>query len=93
MAYEIVHQREQHRFVVEVDGRSAFLRYRPVDERTLDFTTTWVDPALRGRGVGEALVEAALEYARERGCGVIPTCWFVRTVVDRNPEYGDLLDG
>ena len=27
----------------------------------------WVDPALRGRGLGRALVEAVIEWARDRG--------------------------
>jgi len=31
----------------------------------------WVDPAARGRGVGRALAEAVLDWARERGFRVI----------------------
>ena len=31
----------------------------------------WVDPAARGRGVGRALTEAVLDWARERGCRAI----------------------
>jgi len=31
----------------------------------------WVDPAARGRGAGRALAEAVLDWARERGFGLI----------------------
>ena len=49
-------------------------------------------PALRGHGVGEKLVRQALEWAREEGLRVIPSCWFVDTVVRRHPEYETLLE-
>ena len=47
------------------------LRYRPslwseADEASL--AELWVDPSARGRGLGRALLRAALERARERGC-------------------------
>ena len=29
MDYEIIHQPEQHLFKTEVDGRTAFVQYRP----------------------------------------------------------------
>ena len=91
MTFDIVHEREQLRFVTVAGGRTGLLRYRPVDDETLDLTSTWVHPSLRGRGVGEALVRAALDHARAEGYSVIPTCWFVRTVVERHPGYEDLL--
>jgi predicted GNAT family acetyltransferase len=51
----------------------------------------YVDPGLRGHGVGEKLVRQALDWAREEGLG-IPSCWFVDTVVRRHPEYEPLLE-
>lgn len=91
MIVDVEHDEERQQFVARVEGKNGFLRYARVDERTVDLRTTWVHPELRGRMVGETLVKRALEWARENGYAVIPTCWFVDTVVERNPGYRDLL--
>ncbi|HEX9729625.1 MAG TPA: GNAT family N-acetyltransferase [Gemmatimonadales bacterium] len=82
----ITHDPSRHRFEAVVDGLAAFLEYRPVGPDELDFVSTWVAPPLRKRGVGLLLVEHALGYARERGYRVIPSCWFVRDVLDAAGE-------
>lgn len=91
MDVEVEHRPDERRFVAVVDGRESFLSYAPVADDTLDFRHTWVDPALRGRGVGDRIVRTALEYARDRGLAVIPSCWYVETVVRRRPEYRPVL--
>lgn len=91
MKVEIEHRPDEQRFVAEVEGRTSFLRYVPVDESTLDFATTWVHPELRGRRIGEQLVRRGLEYARDEGYRVVPSCWFVGTVLRRARQYEDLL--
>ena len=67
--------------------------YRRVDDTTLDYTSTFVPPELRGRGVGERLVLHALDWARAEGRRVVPTCWFVGKMLDQHPEYADLRAG
>lgn len=57
---------------------------RGVDELVL--TRTFVQPALRGRGLAETLVRAALDFARAERLRVIPTCSYVAAFVDRHPE-------
>ena len=42
-------------------------------------------PALRGRGVAAALVEAAFAYARAEGLRVLPLCSYVRAWARRHP--------
>jgi predicted GNAT family acetyltransferase len=42
-------------------------------------------------GIGRSLVLHVLDRARERGLKVVPTCGFVATVIDENPEYQDLV--
>lgn len=87
---EIRHDPDRERFTAAVDSREATLSYRRVDDRTLDYTSTFVPPELRGQGVGERLVLHALDHAREQGQKVIPTCWFVAKMLDQHPEYRDL---
>jgi predicted GNAT family acetyltransferase len=85
------HDETDHLFVAEVDGHQATVSYRQVDETTLDFQSTYVPHVLRGRSIGTRVVRYALDYAREKGLRVIPSCWFVGSVVERHPEYRDVL--
>jgi predicted GNAT family acetyltransferase len=47
----------------------------------------------RGSGVGRGLVLHVLDHARALGLRVVPTCGFVGTVIEENPEYRDLVAG
>jgi predicted GNAT family acetyltransferase len=55
------------------------------------FTHTVVPPELRGRGIAEALVRAALADARAAGRKVVPACSYVARFMERHREFGDLL--
>jgi len=85
------HEPDNHRFVVDLDEAEATLEYRQAGDRTLDYRSTFVPVAHRGRGVGERLVRDALDYARENDFSVIPSCSFVRAFVKRHSEYRDLI--
>jgi predicted GNAT family acetyltransferase len=90
MQIDVRHEPERSQFVAEVNGTRSYLRYLLSDD-ALDLVSTYVHPDVRGRRVGETLVRRALDHARDSGYDVIPTCWFVDTVVRRNPGYQDLL--
>ena len=47
---------------------------------------TEIPPSGRGKGVADALVRAALRYARERGARVMATCPYVRVWLRRHPD-------
>ena len=56
-------------FVADEDGRwlgvvGAFVR---VDPSEVQLISMWVDPAARGRGIAQALIQAVAEWTRERG--------------------------
>jgi len=70
------------RFWLEVNGEVAYLAYRFVDETTVDYASTWTPHVLRGRGIATHLALHALAWARAEGLTVIPSCWFVRKVMD-----------
>jgi uncharacterized protein len=65
------------RFELSVDGQTAFLVYKRTPE-TLELIHTEVPEALRGRHLGDALVEFALERAHAEQLRVVATCPFVR---------------
>jgi predicted GNAT family acetyltransferase len=90
---EIIHQTARHRFVISIAGgeRGGFLDYRPLAGGVWDLTYTFVPRQDRGGGVGRALVLHVLAHAREHGLRVVPTCGFVGTVIEENPEYLELV--
>lgn len=91
MAEEILHNPEENRFEIPLDDGTATLDYEEEGGDVLDFTSTVVPEELRGRGIGGELVGQALDWAREHGYRVIPTCPFVKRYVEEHPEYRGLL--
>jgi len=87
MAAEIVHDAANHRFTHERDGHTSYLAYRRLDDRTVDFVSTYTPPALRGRGIAARVVKRALEWAESEGLRVVPSCWFVAEYVERDPSW------
>ena len=79
------HDPEQFRFVVPLSYGDAQLFYAPFGDDMLDLQHTEVPPSGQGQGVGDALVRAALAYARERGLRVIATCPYVQVWLRRHP--------
>lgn len=90
---DVQHETARQRFVVQIDGKEGTLDYRRRDDQTLDFRSTYVPRELRGRKLGERLVLYGLDYAREQGLKVVPTCPYVGRVVEDHPEYRDLITG
>ncbi|STZ63053.1 Uncharacterised protein [Moraxella lacunata] len=79
------------RFEVTINGHTGFLSYEVVDDDTLNYNHTIVPKELGGRGLGTALVKHALDYARDNGKKVVPSCSFVASYIDRRDEYQSLL--
>ncbi|HUR99424.1 MAG TPA: GNAT family N-acetyltransferase [Pyrinomonadaceae bacterium] len=88
-------QRDEHgrkgAFYIDENGEwIAELTYvRDDDTMTIDHTE--VDEKLRGEGVGEDLVRAAVEYARKTGLKVNPECPYARKVIEETPDLQDVL--
>jgi predicted GNAT family acetyltransferase len=85
-ALSVRHDTEGSRFVVDLPDGPAELFYGEFAEDVLDLQHTEVPPSGRGKGVGDALVRAALRYAQERGARVMATCPYVRAWLRRHPE-------
>jgi len=50
-------------------------------------------PAMQGLGVGSRLVKAVLDDARAHGRPIVPACAFVKSYLERHPEYADVVAG
>jgi uncharacterized protein len=75
----------ESRLELWVDGRLAELPYRRNGKR-LVLIHTEVPVELEGRGLGGALVAAAVDRAAREGMTVVPLCPFARGWLQRHPE-------
>jgi len=58
---------------------------------TMTIDHTEIDEKLRGEGIGQDMVKAAVEYARENSLKIKPLCPYARKVIERTPEFQDVL--
>ena len=89
-AIDITHNQAANRFETTIEGHTGFISYQDQGDRIV-YDHTIVPSELGGKGVGSALVEHALDYARNEGEKVIPTCSFVASYINKHAEYQDLL--
>ena len=88
----VQHDTENQEFTLRQDGHTGELAYARPAKGLVDFTHTFVDEALRGQGVADALARAALAYAREQKLNVKTSCTFMAGFVQKHhAEYADLL--
>jgi len=87
----IQHDAAAHRFVAPLREGEGYLAYADEGGGTLDLQHTIVPEAARGQGVGESLVRAAFDYARENDLRVIPSCPFVQKWLADHPAERDLV--
>ncbi|MEO7393693.1 MAG: GNAT family N-acetyltransferase [Chitinophagaceae bacterium] len=79
-------------FFVETDGnRLAEMVYTMGADNKMIIEHTEVNDDLRGKGIGNQLVHAAVNYARTHYIKIIPLCKFACAVFKKKPEYADVL--
>ncbi len=78
---EVQHLSGQHKFVIQEEGsEEAVLAYRLLnqgDKPAVNFYSTYVPPAFRGKGHAEKLVRCGLAWAKEQGLLIEASCWYV----------------
>jgi uncharacterized protein len=79
-----------NRLELAVDGNIAFIEYK-LSKQDLFLIHTEVPAALEGRGVGSAIVQKALQYAKDHSYKIVPLCPFVLTYLKRHKEWDDIV--
>jgi len=79
------------RYELFLEGRMVGFADYHVDHDTVVLPHTVIQPSLRGHGLGERLVQGALDDIRTSGRRIEPRCWYVAQFVDEHPEYEDLV--
>ncbi|MDO5016772.1 MAG: GNAT family N-acetyltransferase [Porphyromonas sp.] len=80
-------------FSLYIDDKEAgLMSYVWVSKQRFIIDHTEVKPGYEGHGYGKLLVKAGVEFARKEGVKIIPLCPYAKAVIDRTPEYHDVLD-
>ena len=87
----VVNNESAGRFEIDIEGQLAVSNYRRRDDRIV-FTHTEVPEQFEGRGIGNRLAVAALDFAREEGLRVVPRCRFIAAFIERHRAYQGLGD-
>ena len=72
------------RWVAILDGHEAEMTYSRASAVLIIIDHTAVPDALRGRGVGQVLVQRAVEDARREGFKILPLCPFAKGQFERS---------
>ena len=57
-----------------------------IDDKTIEFYSTYTPIEHRGQGLAARVVEQGLHHAAKNNLTVIPTCWYVKKILQRNPS-------
>ena len=89
---EVIHQPEQSRYAIFLDGEEVGeASYTKKDDRWV-FDHTFVNPAHQGKNLAAILVREAFVDVRENQHVLVePTCSYVVRYMEKHPETQDLL--
>ncbi len=79
-------------FYIENNGeRIAKIQFLDSADSTITVYHTEVDASLRGKGVGEELVERVVKYARDNNLKIVATCPYAKKLIERNEGMRSVL--
>ena len=78
-------------FLREDDDVVGELSYATTHDHQIIIEHTRVDEEYRGGDLGYELILKAVDYARTNSYTVVPVCQFARAVLEKKPEFKDIL--
>ncbi len=86
--YKIQHQAEESLFYIHLDdGQRAFLKYSRSGiesaKAMVDFYSTFVPDAYRGKALASKLVDHAFTWAEENNLHINTSCWYAAKKLER----------
>jgi predicted GNAT family acetyltransferase len=91
MSNQVIHNPEEHRYEIHVDGILAGFTQAFEKGDVVTFPHTEVLEQFEGQGLASELVAGALDDVRVRGKLIVATCPYVAKFIDTHPDYKDLL--
>lgn len=87
---EIQHDKENKRFVLDINGEFAKVEYKLRDD-IMYLTHSEVPYNLRGKGIGKVLVKKTFEKLTEEGYKAVAICSYVKAVAKRSEEWQNII--
>lgn len=87
---EIEHQKEQNRFILNVNGAIAKVDY-VLKNNKMYLTYSEVPNALRGQGIGKQLVKKTFEKLTEEGYKAVAVCSYVKLIAQRSEKWKSII--
>ena len=79
-------------FYIEINGNEeAMMTFFLTDDNKMTIDHTEVNTGNEGKGFGKKLLFKAIEYARKNNLKIIPVCSFVKSVIEKTPEFKDVV--
>lgn len=72
------------------EGDYAFIKYH-IDGNRIFLDSTFTPDRYRGKGIGGALMAAAIAFAQSKTLSIVPICPFAIGYFKKHPEYDELL--
>ncbi|WP_339165910.1 GNAT family N-acetyltransferase [Paenibacillus sp. FSL R5-0341] len=90
--HKVEHEPSNKRFLIQDNGDTAAVMTYVISSPELYIIDhTLVENAYRGQGLGDELIKAMVEYAREKDIKILPLCPFAKGRFERISEYADVL--
>lgn len=81
----VTHNEAKGQFEITLGNETAVLQYHRT-QHSITLIHTEVPEAWRGRGLGDQLIRAALDFAHFNQLKVVPVCPFVKAYLKEHPE-------
>lgn len=81
----------KRRYEALVDGEVAGYVFYQLREDALVLIHTEVADEFEGQGIGSRLAAGTLDDIRARGLRIVPVCPFIKSYIERHPEYAELV--
>lgn len=89
---EVKHNETDKNFEVFHDGKHAgLMTYTWAGDDKFIIDHTEVDEQYGGLGLGKKLVEAGVNFAREKGVKIIPLFPFAKRTIEKTAEFQDVV--
>ena len=90
---ELKHEtsKQSNRFYLLDDEKEiGEITYSYISERLIDINHTEIDTNYRGQNLGQKLIDAIVNYAREHNLKAKASCPYVAKVFGRTAQYDDI---